>query len=101
MAFGGVERGRDPVEIVLEQVGEWFRVLLAAALGATCLLIMIALEGWHLPASVEDAVRHPYWATLLLLPIVTVVWFLAGPAFAGRGDPVRDKQAASPSTGQR
>jgi hypothetical protein len=74
---------------------EWFRVVLAATLGATCLLVMIALEGWHPPASVEDAARHPYWATLLLLPIVTAVWFLAGPAFAGRGNPARDQQAAS------
>ncbi|GAA1487433.1 hypothetical protein [Brachybacterium sacelli] len=76
---------------------EWFRVVLAAALGATCLLVMIALEGWHLPASVDDAAGHPYWATLLLLPIITAVWFLAGPAFAGRGDPARDRQPATPT----
>ncbi|NDK91501.1 hypothetical protein GYA93_18235 [Gordonia desulfuricans] len=78
---------------------EWFRVVLAAALGASCLLIMIALEGWHTPASVDDAATHPYWATLLLLPIITAVWFLAGPAFAGRGDPTRDRQSAK-STGR-
>lgn len=71
---------------------EWLRVVLAAAIGATCLLTMIALEGWHLPASIDDAARHPYWATLLLLPMITVVWFLAGPAFAGRGDPALDPQ---------
>ena len=70
---------------------EWFRVVVAAAIGAACLLVMIALEGWHVPASVDDAADHPYWATLLLLPTITVVWFLAGPAFAGRGDPTRDR----------
>ncbi|MCF7549590.1 hypothetical protein [Pseudonocardia sp. WMMC193] len=70
---------------------EWFRVLLAAAIGAACLLVMIGLEGGPAPADVEDAAGHPYWATLLLLPIVTGVWFLAGPAFAGRGDPTRDR----------
>lgn len=75
--------------------GEWFRIVLAAAIGATCLLVMIALEGWHIPASTDAAATHPYWATLLLLPIITAVWFLAGPAFAGRGDPTRDRQSAT------
>lgn len=71
---------------------EWFRVVLAGVIGATCLLAMIALEGWHLPTSIDDAATHPYWATLLLLPIITAVWFLAGPAFAGSGDPSIDRQ---------
>jgi hypothetical protein len=70
---------------------EWLRVVLAAAIGAACLLAMVAIEGWRVPAGVDAAAEHPYWATLLLLPIVTVVWFLAGPAFAGRGDPARDR----------
>lgn len=72
---------------------EWFRVLLAAAIGAACLLVMIALEGWHVPAGVDAAATHPYWATILLLPNIIVIWFLAGPAFAGRGDPTRDRQS--------
>lgn len=71
---------------------EWFRVLLAAVIGAVCLLGMIALEGSPWPTSVEAAALHPYWATLLLLPLITVVWFLAGPAFAGRGDPAKDRR---------
>ncbi len=71
---------------------EWLRVVLAAGLGATCLLVMIALEGRPAPASVDAAATHPYWATLVLLPIITVVWFLAGPAFAGRGGPGRGQQ---------
>lgn len=74
---------------------EWFRVVLAAVIGAACLLVMIALEGWHVPASISSASTHPYWATLLLLPIITVVWFLAGPAFAGRGDSTRDNLISS------
>lgn len=71
---------------------EWLRVVLAAVIGGACLLVMIALDGWFLPADLESAATHPYWATLLLLPIVTVVWFLAGPAFAGRGDPALDRR---------
>lgn len=77
---------------------EWFRVVLAAAIGAACLLVMIALEGWHVPASIDSAATHPYWATLLLLPLITAVWFLAGPAFAGRGDSARDRQPETPRT---
>lgn len=69
---------------------EWLRVLLAAAIGAAALLGMIALEGWHVPGSIDEATAHPYWSTLLLLPLITVIWFLAGPAFAGRGDPALD-----------
>lgn len=71
---------------------EWFRVVFASTIGATCLLVMIAVEGWHIPSSVEDAASHPYWATLLLLPIITAVWFLAGPAFAGRGEATRNRE---------
>lgn len=70
---------------------EWLRVLLAAVIGAVCLLAMIALEGSPMPTSVEHAAQQPYWATLLLLPMITVIWFLAGPAFAGRGDPAKDR----------
>ncbi|WP_116114031.1 hypothetical protein [Austwickia chelonae] len=70
---------------------EWLRVVLAAAIGAVCLLVMIALEGWHVPTSIDSATQHPYWATLLLLPTITAGWFLAGPAFAGRGDPTLDQ----------
>jgi hypothetical protein len=74
---------------------EWFRVVLAAAIAAACLLLMIALEGGHAPAGVDDVSAHPYWATLSLLPTVTVIWFLAGPAFAGRGDPSLDRAPES------
>ncbi|GAB3714948.1 hypothetical protein [Mariniluteicoccus flavus] len=66
---------------------DWLRVLLAAAIGAVCLLIMIALAGWRVPTSIDDAATHPYWDTMLLLPLITGVWFLAGPAFAGAGIP--------------
>lgn len=75
--------------------GEWFRVVLAAVIGASCLLTMIAIEGRRIPDSLDAAAVHPYWATLLLLPMITVIWFLAGPAFAGWGDPARDRQSAT------
>ena len=65
---------------------EWFRLVVAVFIAATCLLGMIALEGWHLPESAADAADHPYWAALLLMAFIVAVWFLAGPAFAGRGD---------------
>ena len=64
---------------------EWLRVVLAAAMGAACLLGMIALEGWRVPANLDSAATHPYWSCLMLLPVIVVVWFLAGPAFAGGG----------------
>lgn len=64
---------------------EWGRVVLAAAIAAVGLGIMILVEGDPIPTSVEEAAQHPYWATLLLTGLITVIWFLAGPAFAGRG----------------
>lgn len=79
---------------------EWFRVVLAAGIAAVCLVGMIALEGWSVPPDLDHAGTHPYWAALMLLPMVTVVWFLAGPAFAGRGDPARDPSPPSPGEGR-
>jgi hypothetical protein len=64
---------------------EWSRVVLGAAIAALCLLGMIALEGWHLPDWDDPTAIHPYWAAIHMLAIVVVVWFLAGPAFAGSG----------------
>lgn len=76
---------------------EWFRVVLAAAIGCACLLVMIAVEGWRLPASAEAAAAHPYWSTMMLVGSITAVWFVAGPAFAGRGDPALDRRGEDAS----
>ena len=64
---------------------EWARTVLAAVIAAAGLLVMIMVDGGGTPSSIETAAQHPYWATMLLLCIVVVLWFLAGPAFAGRG----------------
>jgi hypothetical protein len=66
---------------------EWLRVVVSALIAAACLLGMIALEGGHLPRSIADVADHPYWAALMLIAFIVAVWFLAGPAFAGRGRP--------------
>ncbi len=78
---------------------EWARVVLAAAIAAACLALMIAVEGHGLPGSADEAFRHPYWSTMLQLGMIVVIWFLAGPAFAGPGgEPmVRER----PGTGHR
>ncbi|MET0303359.1 MAG: hypothetical protein ABW040_04855, partial [Microbacteriaceae bacterium] len=65
--------------------GEWGRVVLAAVIAGAGLAVMIIVEGDPVPASIEVAAQHPYWSTLLLVALVTVIWFVAGPAFAGRG----------------
>lgn len=70
---------------------EWLRLVLAVAIAAALLLGMIALEGEAVPASSEELARDPYWGTMVILGIVTVVWFLAGPASQGRGDAARDR----------
>lgn len=64
---------------------EWVRVLLAAVIAVVGLLAMIMADGGGLPSSIEAAAEMPYWATIMLLGVVVAVWFLAGPAFAGRG----------------
>lgn len=64
---------------------EWLRVVLAVLIAGALLLGMIALEGTGVPASTEEASKDPYWSTIVLMGIVTAVWFVAGPAFAGRG----------------
>lgn len=77
---------------------EWLRVLLAAVAAAVCLLIMIAVDGGGVPSSLGATTTHPYWGILQVIGIVTGIWFLAGPAFAGTGDPSRDRQDESVST---
>ncbi|WP_166973339.1 hypothetical protein [Brevibacterium atlanticum] len=70
---------------------EWLRVLLAAAIAAVCLVIMIAVDGGAIPESISTISKHPYWGILHTIGIVTGIWFLAGPAFAGTGDPALDR----------
>lgn len=75
---------------VKEIWSEWLRVLTAAIIAAVCLCIMIAFDGWFIPSTLEAAGTHPYWGTMHIICIVTGIWFLAGPAFAGKGDPSLD-----------
>lgn len=64
---------------------EWFRVVLAATIACTMLLALIAAAGIPVPISAQDLAQSPYWATMAQVGVVTGIWFLAGPAFAGRG----------------
>lgn len=68
---------------------EWARVVVAAVIAAVGLGVLLLVEGHGLPRDLDEAGAHPYWGTLLLLASVTGIWFLAGPAFAGRGRPSR------------
>lgn len=70
---------------------EWLRLLLAVAIASVLLLAMIALEGEGVPASTDELGKDPYWGTMALMGIITAIWFLAGPAFAGTGDPAKDR----------
>lgn len=64
---------------------EWFRVVEAVAIAAVLLLIMIALDGFEIPTTSKQLETNPYWGTMVTMGLVTFIWFLAGPAFAGRG----------------
>ncbi|WP_299049934.1 hypothetical protein [uncultured Nocardioides sp.] len=67
---------------------EWSRVVVASVLACGALLAMVAAGGEPVPTTLDEASTHPYWSTMLLLGLVTAIWFLAGPAFAGRGKAV-------------
>lgn len=61
---------------------EWFRVVGATAIATSLILVLIAVQGWHVPASAEELSQHPCWSMIGLAGIVTAIWF---PAFAGSG----------------
>ncbi len=69
---------------------EWLRVVLTALIAAAGLGLMIAVEGHGVPATLDEAAQHPYWSTMLTLGMIVLIWFLAGPAFAGRGQENQD-----------
>lgn len=71
---------------------EWFRVVLAAAIATVGIGAMILVEGRGIPSSIGE-LSHPYWATLHLLGVITIGWFLGGPAFAGKGTPAAQQSA--------
>jgi len=73
---------------------EWFRVVVAVAIASVLLLVMIALQGTGVPSSSDELTRDPYWGTMATMGIVTGIWFLAGPAFAGTGGPRRRGEGA-------
>lgn len=64
---------------------EWRRVLLAASIAIALILVLLAVDGFPVPESLGAAADDPYWSVIGLLVVITSVWFLAGPAFAGRG----------------
>ena len=100
--FAGGPKPEKPPEGSTAEVkaiwAEWLRVLLAAVIAAACLLVMIAVHGESVPGSIGAVTKHPYWGVLHTIGIVTGIWFLAGPAFAGTGDPARDRPSDNVST---
>ena len=74
---------------------EWFRLLCGFLIATSCILAMIAFEGWWIPSSFAEASEDPFWSTVLLMGLVAVIWFLAGPGFAGSGKPDHDSQDVS------
>ncbi|GAB3263290.1 hypothetical protein [Kineosporia babensis] len=84
---------------------EWARVVLTAVIAAVGLGLMILAEGHGVPQGFDEAAQHPYWSTLLQLGMIVLIWFLAGPAFAGRGragdDGTGEDPAADPAVRER
>ncbi|SDS74895.1 hypothetical protein [Microlunatus soli] len=62
---------------------EWLRVVLAVGLSALILFgLATVVCRQPVPHSLEQAASSPLWGQMVLLGMVTVIWFLAGPAFA-------------------
>lgn len=74
---------------------EWFRLLCGFVIATSCILAMITFDGWWIPSSFAEASEDPLWSTVVLMGMVAVVWFLAGPAFAGSGTKNRQKKDLS------
>lgn len=99
--FAGGPKPEKPPEGSTAEVraiwSEWLRVLLAAVIAAIGLVVMISVDGGRIPSGIGEISAHPYWGILHTIGIVTGIWFLAGPAFAGSGDPALDRPAAASS----
>lgn len=84
--FAGGPKPEKPAKGSREEVraswAEWRRVVLAAAVASAGLLLLIALDGRPVPDSIGAATGDPYWSLIVMLGMVTGIWFLAGPAFA-------------------
>lgn len=74
---------------------EWFRLLTGFVITTVCVLAMLVFEGWWIPSSFAEASEDPFWSTVLLMGVVAVIWFLAGPAFAGKGSTNHEKEYAA------
>lgn len=74
---------------------EWFRLLAGFVITTGCILAMLVFEGWRIPSSFAEASEDPFWSTVLLMGVVAVIWFLAGPAFAGSGKSNHEKEDVS------
>lgn len=72
---------------------EWLRVVLSVAIASALILVMILIDGFAVPTSLDAAAQDPYWGTIVVMVMVTGVWFVAGPATAGRA---RDRSGAGP-----
>lgn len=66
---------------------EWLRLLCGFIIATGCILGMLVFDGWWLPSSLAEASEDPFWSTILLMGLVSVIWLLAGPGFAGTGRP--------------
>lgn len=78
---------------------EWLRVLLAVAISEVVLLgLATVVLRQPVPSDLDTAANNPLWAQMILLVIVAVGWFLAGPAFT-RSTKTRETTGADTSHG--
>ena len=78
-----VKAARGSRREVRELWREWARVAVATGIACSVLAWLSVLTGAPpLPPSPEAAATDPFWAQMAMMALVTVIWFLAGPAFA-------------------
>jgi hypothetical protein len=66
---------------------EWFRVVVAVVVAGVVLALLGVVSGrGALPPSLDATQGNPLWGQMVGLLVLAGIWFLAGPAFAGRRD---------------
>lgn len=71
---------------------EWLRVVVAVGLSVLILFgLATVICGQPIPKTLDAAATSPLWGQMVLLGLIMVIWFLAGPAFARRKPSVAPK----------
>lgn len=64
---------------------EWLRVVLAVGLSVLILFgLATVICRQPIPKTLDAAATSPFWGQTVLLGVIMMIWFLAGPAFARR-----------------